>query len=84
MCQHPILHDMEITSSVVSGYTGSNDQMISTSNIARKNLAATQSAILKSYKSRRSEAVCVTYGSGRYSSWCNSPYTRKVMKQEKF
>ena len=54
LCQHPILHDMEITSSVASGIlsTDSNDYMTNRENIARKNLAKTHSATIKAYKDR--------------------------------
>ena len=73
---------MEITSSVVSGKDGADDQMISTSNIARKNMAATKSATLKTYKSRRSDAVCVTYACNRRNCWCRNPYNYRVIKQD--
>ena len=57
ICKHPILHDIEITSSVVSGtYSGTN-QMSDISNIALKNMARYDSANLKLYKSRRSNSL---------------------------
>ena len=75
ICQHPLLHDMEITSSVVSGKFGASDQMTSVSNIALKNMAQTQSATLRLYKSRRSNSVCIA-NCNRY----RSRQTRRVRK----
>ena len=56
LCQNPILHDMEITSSVVSGYLNSDstDMMSTPAFLARKNLAAGNSATLRAYKNKNS------------------------------
>ena len=56
LCQHPILHDLEITSSVVSGYWDADQTNLMSYNakVARKNLAGVlgHAARLKAYKTR--------------------------------
>ena len=62
LCQNPILHDMEITSSVVSGYLNSDstDMMSTPAFLARKNLAASNSATLRAYKNKDSQIYAWT------------------------
>ena len=62
LCQNPILHDMEITSSVVSGYLNSDstDMMSTPAFLARKNLAAGNSATLRAYKNKDSQIYAWT------------------------
>ena len=56
LCQHPILHDVEITSSVVSAYWDADgtDLMENRAKVARKNIANGNSATIKAYKNRDS------------------------------
>ena len=51
LCQHPILHDLEITSSNIRGYWAADntDLMVNREKVARKNLANTESAKIKTY-----------------------------------
>ena len=53
LCQHPILHDLEITSSNIRGYWAADntDLMVNREKVARKNLANIESAKIKTYLS---------------------------------
>ena len=54
ICQHPLLHDISITSETFKGYLASDntDLLVNPEKIPNKNLAKSHSAILKTYLSQ--------------------------------